>query len=371
MSLSSTTTARRTTRWSPGQSAFSPLGISFHGGARLSYTVSHDVEQLFSPFKIHAGIQIPVDRYAFVRQTFSYQGPTNRRLSYKVSYDRGGFYTGSSDQLDATLSWRQSAHRHNRSRVPAVLGPARGRGLQHFAGDTSLQLLLQLEDSPHELRSVRHRHQERGPAEPAALDHQPRTGGLPGVQPRVAGEPVRQIRGASQRHACQGELHGAVLARLCQTRRTGADGSEPRRGEPSWKNAFGPSPDERCVPCVGPRRLLRYRSRPASSGYPISRTTRLKALSDSDGTTIREPSALTVHKGFVRLSRASSRPTSASAHSISRACPVIDRMERRSELYIGTLRKFIEAMNGELVLAARFDDGVEVPIRLTEAEDAA
>ena len=41
------------------------------------------------------------------------------------------------------------------------------------------------------------------------------------------------------------------------------------------------------------------------------------------------------------------------------------------ELYIGTLRKFIEAMNGELVLAARFDDGVEVPIRLAEAEDAA
>jgi hypothetical protein len=47
------------------------------------------------------------------------------------------------------------------------------------------------------------------------------------------------------------------------------------------------------------------------------------------------------------------------------------RRDLRSELYIGTLRKFIEAMNGEFVLAARFDDGIEVPIRLTEAEDAA
>lgn len=46
-------------------------------------------------------------------------------------------------------------------------------------------------------------------------------------------------------------------------------------------------------------------------------------------------------------------------------------MERRSELYIGTLRKFIEAMNGELVLAARFADGVEVPIKLAGTEDAA
>jgi hypothetical protein len=37
--------------------------------------------------------------------------------------------------------------------------------------------------------------------------------------------------------------------------------------------------------------------------------------------------------------------------------------------HVGTLRKFIEAMNGELVIAARFADGVEVPIRFSE-EDA-
>jgi hypothetical protein len=46
------------------------------------------------------------------------------------------------------------------------------------------------------------------------------------------------------------------------------------------------------------------------------------------------------------------------------------KMERRSELYIGTLKKFIEAMDGELVLAARFPDGVEVPIRLAEADES-
>ena len=46
-------------------------------------------------------------------------------------------------------------------------------------------------------------------------------------------------------------------------------------------------------------------------------------------------------------------------------------MERRTELYVGTLRRFIEAMNGGLVIAARFADGVEVPIRLSEQGDAA
>lgn len=48
----------------------------------------------------------------------------------------------------------------------------------------------------------------------------------------------------------------------------------------------------------------------------------------------------------------------------------VSKMERRTELHVGTLRKFIEAMNGELVIAARFSDGVEVPILLVEEEDA-
>lgn len=38
-------------------------------------------------------------------------------------------------------------------------------------------------------------------------------------------------------------------------------------------------------------------------------------------------------------------------------------MERRCELYICPFKKFIAAMEGELVLAARFPDGTEVPIR--------
>ena len=49
----------------------------------------------------------------------------------------------------------------------------------------------------------------------------------------------------------------------------------------------------------------------------------------------------------------------------------VSKMERRTELYVGTLRKFIEAMNGELVIAARFADGVEVPITLADAGDTA
>ena len=49
----------------------------------------------------------------------------------------------------------------------------------------------------------------------------------------------------------------------------------------------------------------------------------------------------------------------------------VSKMERRTGLYVGRLRKFIDAMNGDLVNAARFADGVEVPIRLAEEEDGA
>jgi hypothetical protein len=65
------------------------------------------------------------------------------------------------------------------------------------------------------------------------------------------------------------------------------------------------------------------------------------------------------------------RPKEAMADLLGVSQAEVSKMERRTELYVGTLRKFIEAMNGELVLAARFSDGVEVPIRLADTEDAA
>jgi DNA-binding transcriptional regulator YiaG len=76
-----------------------------------------------------------------------------------------------------------------------------------------------------------------------------------------------------------------------------------------------------------------------------------------------------MHLSQLRKARGLTQEAMADLLGVSQA--EVSKMERRSELYIGTLRKFIEAMNGELVLAARFADGVEVPIKLTEANDAA
>ena len=76
-----------------------------------------------------------------------------------------------------------------------------------------------------------------------------------------------------------------------------------------------------------------------------------------------------LHLSQLRKARGLTQETVAELLGVSQA--EVSKMERRTELYVGTLRKFIEAMNGELVLAVRFSDGVEIPIRLAEAEDAA
>jgi len=73
-----------------------------------------------------------------------------------------------------------------------------------------------------------------------------------------------------------------------------------------------------------------------------------------------------LHLSQLRKARGLTQEAVATLLGVSQA--EVSKMERRSELYIGTLKKFIEAMDGELVLAARFADGVEVPIRLGEAE---
>lgn len=76
-----------------------------------------------------------------------------------------------------------------------------------------------------------------------------------------------------------------------------------------------------------------------------------------------------LHLSQLRKARGLTQETMAELLGVSQA--EVSKMERRTELYVGTLRKFIEAMNGELVLAARFPDGVEIPIQLAEAEDVA
>ena len=54
-----------------------------------------------------------------------------------------------------------------------------------------------------------------------------------------------------------------------------------------------------------------------------------------------------LHLSQLRKARGLTQETMAELLGVSQA--EVSKMERRTELYVGTLRKFIEAMNGELV----------------------
>ena len=48
----------------------------------------------------------------------------------------------------------------------------------------------------------------------------------------------------------------------------------------------------------------------------------------------------------------------------------VSRMERRADVYVSTLRNFVDAMGGRLELVARFPDGRVLITHLGEADDA-
>lgn len=48
----------------------------------------------------------------------------------------------------------------------------------------------------------------------------------------------------------------------------------------------------------------------------------------------------------------------------------VSRLERRADLYVSTLRRFVEAMGGSLELVARFPNGDAELIQLVAPENA-
>jgi DNA-binding transcriptional regulator YiaG len=91
----------------------------------------------------------------------------------------------------------------------------------------------------------------------------------------------------------------------------------------------------------------------------------VRAAAEADARRLSEE----LHLSQLRKARGLTQEALAELLDVSQA--EVSKMERRTELYVGTLRKFIEAMDGQLVLVARFADGVEVPIILSERQDAA
>lgn len=73
------------------------------------------------------------------------------------------------------------------------------------------------------------------------------------------------------------------------------------------------------------------------------------------------------HLDEIRRARGMTQVTLASAMGVSQA--QITKVEHQADLYVSTLRRFVEAMGGELELVARFPDGESVGVSLAESPE--
>ncbi len=68
------------------------------------------------------------------------------------------------------------------------------------------------------------------------------------------------------------------------------------------------------------------------------------------------------------LRRARALSQAAMAELLGASQPEVSKIEHRTDMYLSTLRRFVEAMGGELDVIARFPDGA---VRITQLSELA
>ncbi len=86
------------------------------------------------------------------------------------------------------------------------------------------------------------------------------------------------------------------------------------------------------------------------TGATLSPTQRARAAAMAQEMVVAE---MPLHE----LRQARALTQAALAESLNVAQPEVSRIEKRTDMYIGTLRRYIEAMGGQLEIIARFPDG--------------
>ena len=71
---------------------------------------------------------------------------------------------------------------------------------------------------------------------------------------------------------------------------------------------------------------------------------------------------------LAELRRARLRSQQELARALRIGQPAVAKLERRTDMYVSNLRRYVEALGGKLEIAARFPDG---KVRITNFEDIA
>ena len=95
---------------SNGSLTTTPFGLEFESGDEISIEFNRQYDAPDEPFDLFDGAQIAAGRYAWNRAQVEYQGSSARRVGLDVTVASGGFYTGRSTEMNASLRGRFAPH---------------------------------------------------------------------------------------------------------------------------------------------------------------------------------------------------------------------------------------------------------------------
>ena len=95
---------------SNGSLTTSPFGLEFESGDEIKIEFNRRYDAPDEAFDLFDGAEIAAGRYAWNSAQIEYQGSPARRVGLDVTLARGGFYTGRSSELTASLRGRFAPH---------------------------------------------------------------------------------------------------------------------------------------------------------------------------------------------------------------------------------------------------------------------
>lgn len=95
-------------RWESYQVVAAPVGFRFRSGDQIDFNVAPTGERLTAPFEV-ADVVIPPGRYHWRRYQLEAGTAQKRRFSSEVTWEFGGFYDGTLDQIEWSGAWNPTA----------------------------------------------------------------------------------------------------------------------------------------------------------------------------------------------------------------------------------------------------------------------
>lgn len=87
-----------------------PIYYTFNSGDVIELNYVPEFQRLFEPFEISKGIVLPAGDYRYDRYRVEFKTATKRRWSSSVTWWSGTFYSGTADEIWASLSYKAAGH---------------------------------------------------------------------------------------------------------------------------------------------------------------------------------------------------------------------------------------------------------------------